>query len=794
MNILASYSWLKEYVQTQLSPEDFARELSLKSMSVETLSRIGERFQGMVIGVVKTIVKHPGADRLRVASVDIGENIVEIVCGGTNLAEGMSVVVALPGSKVRWHGGADWTTLEKTTIRGVESIGMICAPSEVGLDYIPCGDHEIWDVTAIVNCDAGTPVADALDLNDVVFDIEVTTNRPDAMGMVGLAREAAVAVGGRFVAPTVALNSVSTSPSLEVKIEDDRCERYMAAVVGGVAVGQSPWWMQRRLVLAGYRPINTIVDITNYVLLELGQPLHAFDRSVIAGESIVVRAGKKDETLTLLDGKIAKLDESIIVIADSEKPLALAGMMGGKDSGTTSSTTTVVFEAATFNGATIRRAARALDVATDSQLLFEKGLSPSALPIALARAVELATQIAGGTLVDVVDVYPVPRVPKVFPLFTQQIRDRIGVDIDNAQQVDILTKLGFIVAPKGDAFSVTVPYWREDDIEESVDFTEEVARMYGYHNMPSLLPASRPPAGRDDVTLEWELWSKRFLASAGFSEFFNYSLVSVQDLEMYGVSPKDALAVFNPLSTDLTHMRSTLIPSVLRAVERNQALTPSAKVFELARVYIPQDGSLPDERLTMVFGEYGATDAESVFMHLRGALELFAEKAGLEFVFERLDSNSHWHGGRSVSVSIHGVAVGTLGQVASDFQSAFGIHRPVFLAELDLEAIIPFMRHSYRYEALPMFPVVVRDIAVLVDEHAEYEKICTVARGSQSLVTHCNIVDIYRGEGIPAGKKSVTLSLTFMAPDRTLTSDEVEGVLTTVTRELLLRIDGVVRS
>ncbi len=794
MNFLASYSWLKEYVQTQLSPEDFARELSLKSMSVETLSHVGERFRGMVIGEVKTIVKHPGADRLRVATVDIGESIVEIVCGGTNLAEGMSVVVALPGSRVRWHGGADWTTLEKTAIRGVESIGMICAPSEVGLDHVPCGDHEIWDVTSIVNCDAGTPVADALDLNDVVFDIEVTTNRPDAMGMVGLAREAAVAVGGRFVAPVIVLNSVSNAPSLEVRVEDDRCERYMAAVVGGVVVGQSPWWMQRRLVLAGYRPINTIVDITNYVLLELGQPLHAFDRSMIAGESIIVRPGKKDETLTLLDGKTAKLDASMIVVADSEKPLALAGMMGGKDSGTSSSTTTVVFEAATFNGAIIRRAARALDVATDSQLLFEKGLSPSALPIALARAVELAMQIAGGTLIDVVDVYPNPRIPKVFPLFTQQIRDRIGVDIDDVQQTDILTKLGFVVTSRGGAFSVTIPYWREDDIEESVDFTEEIARMYGYHIMPSLLPASRPPVGRDDVTLEWELWSKRFLASAGYSEFFNYSLVSVQDLEMYGVSPKDALAVFNPLSTDLTHMRPTLIPSVLRAVERNQALTPSAKVFELARVYVPQDGNLPDERLTMVFGEYGVTDAESVFMHLRGTLELFAEKAGLDFAFERLDSNSHWHGGRSVSVSVHGVAVGTLGQVASDFQSAFGIHRPVFLAELDLEAMIPFMRHSYRYEALPVFPVVVRDIAVLVDEHAEYTKICGIARGSQVLVTHCGVVDIYRGEGIPAGKKSVTLSLTFMAPDRTLTSDEVEVVLTTVTRELLLRIDGVVRS
>ncbi len=794
MNILASYNWLKEHVKTALSAEEFAKEFSLRSMSVESIEHLEQRFENMVIGVVKSIAQHPNADRLRVATVDIGEKEVPIVCGGTNLAENMRVLVALPGSRVRWHGGADWTELQKTSIRGVESIGMICAPSEVGLDKVACGDHEIWDLTALVDVPAGTSVASALDCADTVFDIEITTNRPDAMGMLGLAREAAAAVGADFLPSKIpALVAGGSNDVLNVRLEDDRCERYMAAVVEGVTVGESPWWMQKRLLFAGLKPINAIVDITNYVALELGQPMHAFDAETVVDDTIIVRPASEGETLTLLDGKVVELNPSIMVIADAEKALAVAGIMGGKDSGTAAHTTTVVFEAATFKALTIRRGSRAIDVASDSQLLFEKGLSPSALPAALARAVELAVEITGGTLTQVVDKYPNVRKPKVFPFHPEAARKRIGVDIDDAEQIDILTRLGFEVAKKKSGYAVTVPYWREDDIEDEVDFTEEVARMYGYHNMPSVLPASRPPAGFDDASLDWMMWTKKFFAGAGFSEFFSNSMVSVADLEMYGVSPKDALPLYNPLSTDLTHLRPSLIPSVLRAVERNQAFTASANVFELARVYLPIEGGLPEERMMVVFGEYGVTDAEKAFMRLRGVLEYFGQKTGIMFSITRDGENDHWHDGRTAFISVDGVRVGVLGQVASDFQTSFGIHRPVFLAELNLEALFPFMKHAHAYKALPAFPIVTRDIAVLVDEKTEFEKIASVVRGAKTLVTDCRIIELYRGEGIPAGKKSVTVSVTLMAPDRTLTSQEVDDVMTTVVRELALRLDAVIR-
>ena len=799
MNILASYNWIKEYVNTELSVEDFTKEFSLRSMSVESAENVGQRFENMVIGVVKAIVPHPNADRLRIATVNIGERDVPIVCGGTNLAENMRVLVALPGSRVRWHGGADWTTLEKAEIRGVESIGMICAPSEIGLEKIPCGDHEIWDLTVIINAPAGTPVSVALDSEDTVFDIEITTNRPDAMGIVGLAREAAASTEAVF--SFGALETVEkrllkkfSSHSLTVSKEDNRCERYMAAVVDGITVGESPWWMQKRLLFAGLKPINVIVDITNYVLLELGQPMHAFDFEKLEKETVVIRLGKEGEALTLLDGKNVKLDSSIMVIADAVKPLAIAGIMGGKDSGTTAETTTVVFEAATFSAVAVRRASRLLDVSSDSQTLFEKGLSPESLPMALARAIELATMLAGGALVDIVDVYPVARKPKILSFNPEKVRNRIGVEIADAQQIKILTALGFAVEKKAVAYEVTVPYWREDDIESSVDFTEEIARIYGYHNMPSVLPASRPPAAMSDVSLDWSLWTKKFFATAGYSEFFSNSMVSVADLEMYGVSPKDALALHNPLSSDLTHMRPTLIPSVLRGIERNQAPTNTANIFELACVYIPINGGLPEERTVLVFGEYGVTNAETTFMKLRGALEYFAEKTGIIFTFDRLTDNDHWHDGRTIAVKFDGVQIGVLGQVASDFQTSFGIHRPVFLAEINLEALFPFMRHAHHYDALPSFPVVTRDIALLLDEHTEFEKVSSVVLGARTLVTDCSVVEVYRGEGIPVGKKSVTIGITLMAADRTLTSQEVDDVMTTVIRELALRVDAVVRN
>lgn len=789
MNNLASYTWLKEFLATNASAEEFARELSLKSMSVEKTERLTETFAHMVVGVVHAVTPHPNADKLRVVATDVGERVVEIVCGGTNVVPGMRVCVALPGAKVRWHGEGDLVTLAVTKIRGVESVGMICAPAEVGFAKLPCGDHEIWDLTTITDAHAGTPIADALGLDDVVFDIEITTNRPDAMGCVGLAREAAAAVGGAFSWKAPKLPKAGKGVDLTVRIDDERCGRYMAVVVDGVKVAPSPWWLQRRLLLAGHRPINNIVDITNYVLMELAQPMHAFDYATLK-DGIVVRPAKKGETLKALDGKEYTLDGEL-VIADGARPVAIAGIMGGEETGTTAATTTVVFEAAAFDPVNVRRTSRKLNVYSDSQLLFEKGLSTEAPVAALARAVELTLKIAGGNVASgIVDVGVTDYQPSVFPLRPEKARARIGVDIPDAQMVDILATLGFAVKKAGKAYNVTVPYWRDHDIEGEADLVEEIARIYGYHAMPSVLPTGRLASAQEPASVTWERWLKRALAAAGYDEFFSDSLVSAEDVERYGERAADAYALLNPLSSDLSHLRTSLMPSVLRAVERNQGHTPSGRFFELSRVYLKTHG-LPDETTHLVFGEFGYDDAEQAYMHVRGTLEALAAKTGLRLTIAREAISTRWHPTRSATVALNGLAVGMIGEVVHDIQCAFGVDRRVMVVLVELDALFGAMRVTHRYQPLPAFPAIVRDLSVLLDERAAFGDIAAAVH--TDMVADVALVDIYRGNGVPEGKKSVTLSLTLQVPDRTLTSDEAERVLGEAAKVLESQFGGILR-
>ncbi len=796
MNILASYKWLKEYVKTDLTPEEFARELSLKSMSVESIEKGSHKFENMVVGVVREIKPHPKADRLRLILTDIGSQVVEIVCGGTNLELNQKVFVALPGSKVRWHGEGDLVELKQTEIRGVKSFGMICAPAEVGFEKLQGGEHEIWDLTKVTDAKAGTPIAAALDLDDTLFDIEITTNRPDCMGIVGLAREAGAAIDAAFTAPTTTLPSVG--PGLEVSLAAKKlCPRYIAATIKNVKVGPSPWWLQKALLMSGHRPINNIVDITNYILQEYGQPLHAFDASKVNGK-IVVRPAAKGESLQALDGKDYKLTSKHLVIADAERPLAIAGVMGGLESGTTEATTSVIFEAATFDAVSIRKTSRDLNLYSDSQLVFEKGLSTEALPAALARAIELANELAGGKLEGITDVHLAEHEADSYPVLFKKIRARIGVDISDDEISSILTRLGFKLVRSGSRVTATVPYWREHDIEAEVDLTEEVARIYGYHRMPLTLPSAPPPVLVDDSTLVWEAWIKRFLASVGYTEFFSYSFIDEKSLEKYGVSPKDAVRVLNPLAEDLSHLRPSLLPSLLRDIERNQANAPSAKVFELSRVHALKADDIPDERFSLVIADYGRESAECAYMDLRGVLELLGERTGVEFSIGGNVDDARWHQSRSAFVAMsHGddrKVVGTIGQVADAHQKAFGIIRPVFAIDLDLEALMPHMRKALSYMPVSEFPVVTRDISFIVTERTEFAALEKMIIEQNILVQKVDLVDIYRGKGVEEGKKSMTLSIMFASTERTLTSQEVEDIMITITHNLTGKFAALLRT
>lgn len=795
MNILVTYNWIKEYLKTDLAAEDFAKELSLRSMSVESLTNLKELYDQMVIGEVKELKAHPDADKLKIAITDVGKDTVEIVCGGRNLAEGMKVLVALPGAKVRWHGEGDLVTLEKAKIRGVESHGMICAPSEVGFEKAPCPEGGIWDLSEMTTAQPGTAFVEALDLDDVLFDIEVTSNRVDSMSIVGLAREGAASVEGEATIEWPEMPAGGSGKELTVKVEDpDLCPRYMAVVIDGVKVGPSPTWLQTKLLLSGHRPINNIVDITNYVLHEFGQPLHAFDYEKLDSNTIIVRRAKGKEKILALDEQEYELSENNLVIADAKEPVAVAGVMGGEPTGTTAGTTTIVFEAAAFDPVSVRRTSRELNLYSDSQLLFEKGLSTQLPQYALARAIELTLEIAGGEIAsEIIDVRDKEYEPLRFRMRPQRIRERIGVEISNEEIEKILTSLGFELEANDNEYEVTVPFWRDHDIENEIDFTEEVARIFGFHNIPGVLPQSPPPSDIPDDTLEWENWLKHQLAGAGYTEFYGYSFVGAEDLARYDLDPKEAVQLFNPLSSDLTHMRTSLMPSLLKDIEMNQGEVPVGQVFELSSIYTMKKDDVPVETSELVIAHFGITDAEAAFLSIKGALELIGDKTGLDVAFERIDDEVRWHPTRSAKVVINGEDVGFLGQVAPTYQNAFGIKKEVVAAQIDIEKVVPMMEITHRYEPIPDYPAVMRDLALAVEERTAFFEIVATIKEQSPLVESVKLVEVYRGTGVAEGKKSLTLSITLRAPDKTLSSEHADDAMRAIERVLKDRFSAIIR-
>ena len=669
MNILTSYNWIKEFLNDADSVQDFTEKMTASGMSVEYAHDIGKRFEKMVVGVIKSVDTHPSADRLKVVKVDIGEKVVEIVCGGVNLEVGHRVAVALPGSKVRWHGQGELIELEVAKVRGVESYGMIAAASELGFEKLPDETEAgplIWDIEDLTQVESGTPLADALELNDTLFDIEVTTNRPDAMSIIGMAREAGAVQSGRFhFDPKTPKGLDGDGLELSVEVKDNKlCTRYQAVVMDNVKVASSPWWLQKKLLLSDHRPINNIVDITNFVLHEFGQPMHTFDYDKLAGRQIIVRQAKEGEKFLALDDKEYELKEGQLVIADKEGPVAVAGVMGGKESGTTESTTRIVLECATFEPVQVRRTARDLNLYSDSQQLFEKGLSTQATSPVLARAIELVEELAGGKVAShVFDEREEAYRALQFEFDPADVNSRMGIEVPEVEQKRILELLGFDLQSTGETYMATVPYWRDHDIENSVDFTEEIARIYGYHNLPTTLPAWAPEPDPRDPILVWQDRAKQILAAAGATELYHYSFASEEDITDWGYSTKDALSFLNPLSVDQKYLRVSLVPSVLRTIERNQGARAVGLVFEIANIYTPRDGKLPLEEPHCVVAGYGG--GNNNFEYVKGVLErLLAEMGVKDWELSREEMSDSWHPGRSAMMKIGDVVIGMLGELS----------------------------------------------------------------------------------------------------------------------------------
>ncbi|MBI2551202.1 phenylalanine--tRNA ligase subunit beta [Candidatus Uhrbacteria bacterium] len=809
MNILISYSWLKDYLKTNLSPEEFAKKTTTAGNSVEHIDDVAPRFDKMVVGVIKELKPHPQADRLRIAMTDIGSEVVQIVCGGVNLSVGQRVVVAVPGSKVRWHGEGDLVELKETEIRGEKSFGMICAAEEIGFEKLASGDRMIWDISSLTDAPAGTPVAKALGLDDHIFDIEVTTNRPDAASIIGQAREGHAATGEELKLATGSLQQAAfgvefeeiaasrklPAASFRVSVlEKKLCPKYEAVRLDGVKVGPSPWWLQRALLISGHRPINNIVDVTNYVLHEYGQPLHTFDAATLKGGQIVVRKAKKGEKIIALDGNEYELGKDQLVIADAERPIAVAGVMGGSETGTTAQTTSVIIESATFDPVSIRRTSRALNLSSDSSQLFEKGLSQEATRPALARAVELILKVAGGQVASQVATFEAkPFKAPTYRFRPADTRALMGVeDITDEQMYESLRRLGFGIDVNGRAAKVTVPYWRARDIEDPRDLTEEIARLYDYGRIPSVLPTGELTGALPDPVIVLERRLKECLRGAGFTEAYSYSFTNEQELSRYSSSTDQVVAIENPLSADQSLLRPSLIPTMLTTIEANQGEFKEGALFEIAPTYLSREGEIPDQSLELVVAVYGK-DGAVAFRQAKGILERVGEELGYSFDVSPHDGDSRWHAGRSARVQGGGKTVGSMGEIAPAISKAFGLDARVTLINLSIESLSRVPAKGLIYEPIPTFPETKRDMAFVVADRVEFLQISQALRGASPLVHSVELFDVYRGAHVGEGKKSLAVHLALRAADHTLTAAEADTAVAAMGQVLVEKFGGIMR-
>lgn len=804
MNLLTSYAWLREYLPCDLSPEAFAARISLSGPAVEKIIPRDANWDKILVGKITKVSPHPEADRLKVLSVDVGQSSpLAIVCGGMNVAEGLFVPVALLGAKVRWHGEGELVTMELTKIRGVESQGMVCASDEIGLleAFPKKEDREILDL-GLAGLDEkelvpGRPLGEALGVSgDVVMDIEVTTNRPDAMCIAGLAREA----GAILDLPYKELRPADIEPqagakALDVTVEDTtRCPRYTAVRIDGVTNGPSPWWMKQRLLSAGVRPISLLVDITNYVMLEMARPLHVFDADKVQGPQIRIRSAKTGESIQALDGKTYQLEPGMLVIADGSAPVAVAGVMGGEASGVTSETTSIIFECAAFDPVVIRRTARALNLYSDSQSLFEKGLSTESPLIGLKRAVELCLQLAGGGVTSqVYDSQTSAYKSKEYSISLQQARSLIGVDLPTDEMVGTLERLGFQVRVEKGALQAVVPWWRDHDIEDGRDLVEEIARVHGYANLPSVFPAGI--SGRpSDAILDLEDSCRTILQGAGATEVYSYAFVSADQLEKTGYVASEAFHLQNPLASEQEYMRVSLLPGMLQAVVENQERVSDQVYFEIANVFVSQGkATLPDERpmcLTILCGN------DDVWKRAKGMAELMLERFGVRHVEWKPvvnDVRQQWHPGRSACVMVDGREIGRVGELHPEMAAAWKLNQRLGVCELDLALLQNFAHATLAYAPIPEFPASKRDLSIVVSKEVTVEQVTHVIKDVATLPAQVEWFDTYIGRGVETGQKSLAFHLTFQESTRTLSSEEVEKEMEKIMQGLQAGVAAEVR-
>jgi phenylalanyl-tRNA synthetase beta chain len=796
-----SINWLKEYTAISESPEKLADMLTMAGIPVENIEYRGEGLEKVVAGRITDITAHPNADRLYVCRVDIGVMPIHVVTGAANLKVGNIVPVALPGAKLA--GGLEIGTAD---FRGIKSYGMLCSADELGMDgkIVP---PELRDGIYILPADT-KPGADALavlGLDDVVLEFELTPNRADCFSTVGLAREVAAITGGTLKRPMRMLKEEGRDKATDlvsVTIEEPSlCPRFTGRVFQNVRIGPSPAWLQRRVQAAGMRPISNVVDVTNFVMMELGQPMHAYDYSLLAKGSIIVRRARPGERLTTLDGVKRELTPDMLVIADAVQAVGIAGVMGGLATEVSASTHTVFLEAAAFNPASVRRTSKALGLRSEASNRMERGLNVADIVRALDRAAELLEEMGACTVCpEVIDVYPGIQLPRQITTTAARINARLGVDLATAKMTDILRRLGFGVETKADKILVTVPTWR-NDVSRFDDLSEEIARIWGYDNIPLTTPFGSTKAGTQSYTQTIADRTKDILTGLGFSEIvtFSFSHPSVCDkLNLPADSTlRTAIPILNPITDDFPTMKTTLIGGVLKTVAGNLSRkNDDLRIYELGAVYLPKSLPLTElpEEPPMLCGALCGKRADLAWNQGREAVDFYDAKGAVEVLLEKLGIDGYeisageyaaMHPGKTALFHKDGELLGAVGEVHPKVLDAFGIGRKVYIFELDVTRLVKHAVLVGAYRSLPRFPAVARDLAVVLPQTvAAAQTAAAIKAAGGDLLAGVRLFDMYTGEQVPEGSKSLAFALTFQASDRTLTDDEVDGYLSRIVAHL----------
>jgi len=780
-------SWFNDYTDINgVTPKEYNDAVTMSGSKVETIENMGKDIQNVVTGKVLEITEHPDSDHMVICKVDVGNEVLQIVTGAPNVKVGQIVPVAKNDSYL--PGGVH---IKTGKLRGVESCGMLCSHEELGLSESDLSWTPEYGILVLPDdTKIGMDIKDFFGLNEEIVEYEITSNRPDCFSVIGLARETAATFKKPFSVPTPKFseNNENISDTISVTVENPtKCLRYCARMVKNVKIGQSPNWMKRRLKACGIRPINNIVDITNYILLEYGQPMHAFDLRQLAGGKIIVRDAKDGEIIKTLDEQDRKLNSNDLVIADGEKAVAIAGVMGGFNSEIKDDTTTVVFESATFDAVSVRLTAQKVGLRTEASSRYEKGLDPNNTVPAIERACELIEMLSCGENVGgMIDVKGNIKPLNIIKFRPEKINAFLGINITKEEMVSYLEPLEIKVDM--DKMELTIPSFRPD-LEAEADIAEEVARFYGYNKIPTTLISGESTKGAYSPKQIFKKNLANMLIAQGMHEIFTFTFTTpavFDKLNLASDSPlRNALKIRNPLGEDTSIMRTTMVGTMLDILSYNyNHKNESAYLFEISKIFLPNGkGELPNEPEKLAIGMY---KKGIDFFDIKGILEAVFESLNIDGIsYARLENNDMFHPGRSAVLLANGEEIGIVGEIHPTVLENFEIGLPCYVAEIDLLKLMACIDENIKYKALPKFPAAERDIAVLVDQDVAVGDLeATMIKASGALLESIKLFDVYTGDRIPDGKKSVAFSISFRSPERSLTSEEVNKVFNKIVKDL----------